>query len=142
MSIKLMKECECPRCKMKTETMIWTTVNPQIDPEAREDLLKGNLNSFECVFCGARIQVETQLLYHDGENRFCVWYFPFEEIQDINFLSRFNTEARYEVGVQGSTEDAAEYFKNIHYVFSIDEMARYILFREKLALSKNDRKQI
>jgi hypothetical protein len=33
-------------------------------------------------------------------------------------------------------DEIPEYMKNVHYVFSMDEMIRYILFREKLAKIK------
>jgi hypothetical protein len=34
-------------------------------------------------------------------------------------------------------EEIPEYAKNVHYVFSMDEMVRYILFREKLVKVKS-----
>ena len=65
-----------------------------------------------------------------------VWYYPFESIKHRKFFDEFAADGHLNDDPALVEEEIPEYTKNVHYVFSMDEMIRYILFREKLAKVK------
>ena len=65
-----------------------------------------------------------------------VWYYPFESIKHRRFFDEFSADGHLDDNAGLAEEEIPEYAKNVHYVFSMDEMVRYILFREKLAKVK------
>jgi len=65
-----------------------------------------------------------------------VWYYPFESTKHRSFFVEFSADGNLEDNVGLAKDEIPEYMKNVHYVFSMDEMIRYILFREKLAKIK------
>ena len=72
-----------------------------------------------------------------------VWYYPFESTKHRSFFDEFSADGNLEDNVGLAKDELPEYMKNVHYVFSLDEMVRYILFREKLAKvkEKTDKKE-
>jgi len=100
-------------------------------------LLRGELHKFECPECKAVKIIEKPFLYHDMENEFMVWFNPFNSLNDIDFFSQFSSDGHLEIGRGLTDKNALEYAKDVHFVFSMDEMVRYIRFREKLAEVKN-----
>ena len=66
-----------------------------------------------------------------------VWYYPFESIKHRKFFDEFSADGHLDDNAGLAEEEIPEYAKNVHYVFSMDEMIRYILFREKLATVKD-----
>jgi len=101
------------------------------------ELLKGNINIPECPACKKTFKVSKSLLYHDMERNFMVWYYPFESMKHRKFFDEFSADGHLIDDTGLAKDDIPEYAKNVHYVFSIDEMVRYILFREKLAIIKD-----
>lgn len=134
MSIMTEEIISCPECDTENSVILWSTINVKISPEAREALLDGKINIIACNGCDKEILVERSLLYHDMDNEFCVWYFPYPmTLLDRSFLDQFNKNGEYNLkSTETYTEGHASYFNHIHYVFSMDEMVRYIRFREKL----------
>lgn len=136
MSIRESIEIQCPKCGWKNETVIWRSVNRDINPEAKEELLAGRINLFHCADCGLKEYVSVALMYHDPENGFCVQFFPFGMVQDSSFFDQFTSDAHLDVVSDLPEEHVPEYFRNIHLVFSMDELVRYIYFRDRLAQRK------
>ncbi len=122
-------EIECPECKKKQELPIWSSLNSELDPEAKEELLKGNINVFLCRGCGAEGLIPVQMLYHDQAKRFCVLLFSFDLLDYEESLEAFTSDGK----LKGETfPDIISYFNNMHFVFSIDELIRYVVFRDML----------
>ena len=135
MTIKRTVEVECSRCGNKEPMDVWSTINVQISPDAKVELLEGKTNRFRCTICGLESLVVTNLLYHDMEKEFCAYFFPFSLIERENFSGEFTADARLDLRRTG-VQDPPDYFRNAHVVFSMDELARYIIFRDKLAQQK------
>jgi predicted RNA-binding Zn-ribbon protein involved in translation (DUF1610 family) len=138
MSLERTLSVPCPECGHEQPMRIWETITAQISPEAREDLLEGRLHRFECAKCGEIALLAAPLLYHDLERRFLAQYMPFEAIDD-EFLRQFNHEGeeRFALGgFEGAPLDANDprtaYFSRPHFVFDLDELVRYVQFREAL----------
>ena len=128
---------KCPLCGSKITIILYDTINATLSPKKREELLQGKINVVECPACKKTFKVSKSLLYHDMERNFMVWYYPFESIKHRNFFDVFSIDGHLNDDPALAEEDIPEYTKNVHYVFSMDEMVRYILFREKLAKVKD-----
>lgn len=66
----------CPVCQAEVKRELSTAINTRIHPELKEELLAGRLLSFTCDECGAKRQIETQMLYHDPDNRLLFYLAP------------------------------------------------------------------
>ena len=77
---------------------------------------------------------------------FIVQFFPFEAVEDAGFLERFRAD-----GTDKDAEDAfmhmpgsiqgnegSQYLRRPHTVFSMDELVRYVIFRERLCGAHGD----
>jgi DNA-directed RNA polymerase subunit RPC12/RpoP len=127
---------KCPLCGKRVMVILCDTINATLNPKKRLELLKGNINIPECPACKKTFKVSKSLLYHDMERNFMVWYYPFESIKHRRFFDEFSADGHLDDNAGLAEEEIPEYAKNVHYVFSMDEMVRYILFREKLAKVK------
>ena len=136
MSDSIIKKINCPNCSNKIEVQLWESINAQISPEVRDALLRGRIHVFDCPICKKSFNVNKAFLYHDMKRKLLVWYLPFSGIEHRTFFSQFYKDGRLKVNKALEGDVWARHIKNVHYVFSMDELARYILFREKLADTK------
>ena len=135
MSMKRVMAIECPRCSSQREVMVWSTINIQLSPEVKEELLEAKTNLFQCEMCSFEQTVPVALMYHDMEKEFCVYFLPFSSMEWENISSEFTVDARLNLRRTG-VENPPDYFRNVHIVFSMDELVRYVVFRDKLAQQK------
>jgi hypothetical protein len=126
----------CPKCGQTKEVMVWSSLNADVSPEARASLLEGTINLFECEACEESFVIDAPLLYHDMSRRFLVQYYPFGALEDPEFVARFDQcgreTANREVARKGPVSAVAGYLGHSHIVFSMDELVRYVLFRERV----------
>ncbi|MEJ5328560.1 MAG: CpXC domain-containing protein [Desulfobaccales bacterium] len=119
---------QCPDCGQQQEVVLWDSINVTLDPELKEKLFQGKINIFDCVACHYTTFINYPLLYHDMNRGFLVQYYPFSSLMEDNeFLKMFRKNGKIKmVGVPGT------YLEEPHIVFDMNEMLRYILFREKI----------
>lgn len=55
----------CPKCGKESEFVVWSSLNADIDPTAKQKLLSGTLFNFTCSHCGNMTNVLYPILYHD-----------------------------------------------------------------------------
>jgi hypothetical protein len=126
----------CPRCGQTKEVMVWSSLNADVSPEARVRLLEGKINLFECEACDETSVIDAALLYHDMSRRFFVQYYPFDAVEDADFLARFDQSGREtahgEIARKDLGSPVAGYLVQLHIVFSMAELVRYVLFRERV----------
>jgi GNAT superfamily N-acetyltransferase len=138
MTKKQEKELPCPACAAKVTTTVWSSLNVTLNPEAKADLLKGEINLFRCASCGFEGPLPVPLLYHDMDNRFMVQYLPAEALEDGSFYNVFTSDGRLDLGIDDASEASpfAQLFPllmgDFHVVFSMEELARYVTFRDRL----------
>jgi predicted RNA-binding Zn-ribbon protein involved in translation (DUF1610 family) len=80
MSMERSVSLDCPQCGQSQETVVWTSLNVQVSPEAKADFFNGKTNVFECQACGETANIATAFMYHDMELKFCVQYYPEDSI--------------------------------------------------------------
>ena len=114
---------------------IYKSINATQDPEARKALLEGRVNRFVCGKCDHKGYLLVSFLYHDMDRQFLVQYHPFPAVQSDEFLKDFEVSGRprLESGKLAAEIDRKlKYFSEMHIVFDMAEMMRYIIFRERL----------
>lgn len=123
----------CPKCGLSQTTSYWSSINVSLDPELRQQLFDGQINVFRCTACEAAVPISTTLMYHDMQRKFCVWYYPFNMIEDAATLDQFNTEGKLQLNLpELATKMMPSYMLDPPVVFHPDELLRYIEFREAL----------
>jgi Zn ribbon nucleic-acid-binding protein len=138
MSVRETVEAKCPACNEESQVSIWRSMNVTLDPDAKELLLAGNVNVFQCPKCGYESLLDVDFLYHDMEKRFCVQFYPYERLSDDGFLANFTADGTLPEQVTGETgpvsiPDKFAYMLHPHIVFEMGELVRYVAFRDRLA---------
>ena len=125
----------CPKCKEVSKVTIHKSINATQDPAARQALLEGKVNCFTCPECNQKGYLLVSLLYHDIERKFLVQYHPFPAIQSNEFLNQFDASGNVKLEPSKlalEIDRKLSYFREMHVVFDMAEMVRYIMFRERL----------
>jgi hypothetical protein len=65
----------CPACGRERDVSLVQSINTQDDPEARQQLLAGELNVLACD-CGRRTQLVCELLYYDPIGELTIYVSP------------------------------------------------------------------
>jgi len=134
MSEKVQQNLECPRCGNKQAATLWKSLDVALDPELKEQLFAAKINLFECEKCEEKAHMNTPLLYHDQTQRFCVQFYPPELVDDPAFLRQFNPDASLTMeGVPDEIKEEAPYMTTPHIVFDMNDMLRYLVFRDQIA---------
>lgn len=122
---------DCPQCGCSQEATVSRTVNVTNDPELKEQLINGHVNLFTCGKCGMKGFLPVPLLYHDMALKFCVQYYPESALDDPEFLGQFKPDGTY-VFTEDRSVVANSYIAKPHIVFAMDELVRYVIFRDKV----------
>lgn len=131
MSKNIVHTFECPHCGNKQETIVWLSVNVALNPELREKLLRAEINLFVCQNCAKTSRIEAPLLYHDMRLHYCVQYYPPESLSEADFFPRFNPDgSRRLPDMPDGLQQPVGYIGNPHVVFDMNELVRYVAFRE------------
>ena len=120
-------ELTCPECGTQQQVHVWDSINVGLDPSLRRQLFDAEINMFRCDSCGHEAFLDVPLLYHDMPRRFCAQYLPPELLDDPSSFGEYTAEGKVDVGLS-----ITGYLAEPHVVFEMDEMIRYIRFRELL----------
>jgi len=119
-------EIECPRCSKELVVTVWESINVDLDPNLRQKLFDVQINDFKCQSCGFEGMLDAPLLYHDMTRQFCIQYLPHQLLDDVSNFEEYTND--------GKRDEAflVRYLGEPHIVFDMNEMIRYITFRELL----------
>lgn len=121
---------------------LWQTLNAQIDPQAVEELLNGQLNVFQCEKCDMKAGIEIPFAFHDMQLQMYVQFLPWEIVAEgADWLDNFDERGEYNLPPSQNSNEAMsflqqqlpEYMCRQHVVFSMQELIQYVLFRQVLA---------
>ena len=131
-------QLKCPHCGNIQDSIVWTSVNVTVNPELKEKLFDGEINTLMCEKCNEKNFINAPLLYHDMEHRFCVQYYPSESIEDDEFFDKFTPDGKLLMSPRIPEEHLklSEHIATPHIVFHIGEMLCYIIFRDRLREAK------
>ncbi len=125
-------EVECPQCNEPQPATVFDTVGADAEPQLREALLAGDINTFTCEACGYEGFLDTPVLYYDLARQYCVQYLPEEVLEEPESLRNFTRDGKWNVDLDLPEGGLGDFLREPHVVFDLDEMRRYIVFRELL----------
>lgn len=133
MSIKRPREITCQQCGKRQTVTVWETVNVMLDPEMKDEVIEQRVNVFACTGCGEELTVDISFLYNDMLRRFRVQYLNRVHMGSPEYYNHLNKDGT--LAVQGIAREMAEksggdYLFRPHYVFSMREVAAYVVFRD------------
>jgi len=129
-------DISCPGCHTKQTVMLYDSLNVTLDPEVKKDVIDGKINVFKCYNCNAEIIVQKAFLYHDMSQHFCAYFIPNDAVFNDNFIKNqisSDGQMNYEVSDLVKNNPDFEYFMNPHIVLSMNELIRYVIFRDRIA---------
>jgi hypothetical protein len=130
-------EIHCPQCGNKQIMAIWDILNTATDGEAKNDLLNGKINFFQCGTCNFKSFIPFPLLYHDVQKKYVVYYLPDDELERSLKSHHFTLDGDLRVDsprIENADHENGDYFKKIRVVFTMMEMINYVRFRERLVV--------
>lgn len=117
---------------------VWQSLNAQVSPDAKDELFAGNINVFRCASCGLEASLAASFMYHDMELGFVAQYFPFDLVEqnDDSIFRSYNPDGTMKLDLPFNPvlQEKSAYLLKPHIVFSMDELIRYVIYRDKLAL--------
>jgi hypothetical protein len=130
---------ECPECKEKQTTTLWHSLNTTLDPEDKELLFAGKINTFHCQKCSHEAFIPIDFMYHDMRKLFCVQFYPPHKLEDDQFFNSFTSEGLPAWGEMiGNMAKQVPHLMRPHIVFDMGELIRYVMFRDGLAARQSD----
>ena len=66
----------CPQCRQPITIELTRLFDTNTDPEAKQKLLSGSANYFQCPVCGSQGVYPTPIVYHDPEKELLLTFFP------------------------------------------------------------------
>ena len=78
----------CPQCRQPITIELTRLFDTNTDPEAKQKLLSGSANYFQCPNCGAQDVYPTPIVYHDPEKELLLTFFPPDLRTPINEQER------------------------------------------------------
>jgi len=63
----------CPVCSNEKEIAIWASVNVDINPETKEQILNREFFNWRCDNCGQKFHLIYSCLYHDMSNKLMIY---------------------------------------------------------------------
>lgn len=124
----------CMNCNETQEAIVYDSINVSLDPQLKEKLFRGEINIFQCKNCKEKIFIPIPLLYNDMERHILVWYLPFGYLEDDEFLLQFSKEGEWNSTMNKTLpKKLQKLYGKVHFVFDMEELLRYVIFRERLA---------
>ena len=75
----------CPQCGKQTDVTIWDTLNAEMSPKEKQQLLDGTLFRFTCE-CGYRADIDVGMLYHNMTQRTMIYYVSEEAVKQTESM--------------------------------------------------------
>ncbi len=77
---------QCPQCGKEVEVTLWDSLNGDLDPKAKQELLDGSLFNFVCPECGYETRMDYGVLYHDMTHNVMVYYVAEEAVAEAKSI--------------------------------------------------------
>lgn len=63
----------CPKCKNKSELVMWDSVNATLNPELKESIMNRKFFDWECSDCGEIFSINYSFLYNDMVKKYMIY---------------------------------------------------------------------
>lgn len=84
MSLEHKETVICPKCKHQNQIKVWQSLNGNLNPDEKQQLLEGTLFRFKCQRCCHVSNLNYELLYHDMDHQAMVYYVALHSIEKTN----------------------------------------------------------
>ena len=74
MSLPRSVEIKCPKCGTVSQFNIWESINVDLDPNLKQEILNGDIFRFKCPECGEVQTLIYGFLYHDMSKRLMIYF--------------------------------------------------------------------
>jgi hypothetical protein len=128
-------EVECPSCRTRQDILVWHSIDATLNPMIKEQIVTGRINYFDCNSCDFEGFIAAPLFYHDQKKNIFACYVPVECLDDGEYLhDTFTPKGMIRQGLPEVSAGIAGTgdLPHAHIVFSMEELIRYVLFRERL----------
>ena len=92
MSLESKEIIKCPECGKDNGFIVWQSLNGDLDPDAKQQLLDGTLFHFKCECCGYESNIVYPILYNDMSNNVMIYFVKEDEIEEIKSSFAFKSE--------------------------------------------------
>src|SRR5438105_3430619 len=65
---------KCPTCGHVSSITFWSSVNATLSPTLRQQIMSDDMRNHVCLGCGQNLVINTDLLYHDMNLKFMIFY--------------------------------------------------------------------
>ncbi len=87
----------CPKCGKQTDITIWDTLNAEMNPKEKQQLLDGSLFRFTCE-CGYTAGIDAGMLYHNMTRHTMVYYVSEECVEQTeNMFADIRKHSEFEM---------------------------------------------
>lgn len=124
MSREIQVDVTCPACLFKDVVPVFTSVNVSMDPDLRDMIFDDELNRFTCPNCGKSSVLPVNLMYHDMDLKFAVWFRPQGELSE---------EERAVFGKVAQSMGIGDYLSKAPSTYTWEDFKRKILEFEEQA---------
>lgn len=135
MSIKRNHEFKCPACGHEQLTLVWS-VAYSTDSMAMERIMSQRLNTTACGQCGEAWIMDEPVLFEHRERKYCIQYLNKDTVANKAYyedVTKKGLAILDPLSARIVREKGDLHAFTPHYVFSMREMAAYIVFRDLCA---------
>jgi hypothetical protein len=85
---------QCPQCKGQQDEVLYDSIDVGKEPELRKQLIENRLNGVTCSSCGFKFRVDKNLLYHDSQAGWMIYWNPSDPEHPQEAVLQFNQVLR------------------------------------------------
>lgn len=97
MSSERKEQIKCPKCGKNNDFTIWNSLNGDLNPEEKQQLIDGTLFNFKCSSCGYESDVFYNMLYHDMTNNTMVYLVDKDSVEKTK---KMMDETEIKIGIK------------------------------------------
>jgi len=87
----------CPKCGKESDITIWDTLNAEMNPKEKQQLLDGTIFRFMCE-CGYTAGIDAGMLYHNMTRHTIVYYVSEESVEQTeNMFADIRKHGEFEM---------------------------------------------
>lgn len=122
----------CGACRASVTMFVWHVIDAAQYPDLKRQLLADTVNVVPCPACGRRCRCDIPVRYDDPVLGFAVQFVPAAARSDFSFL-QLCTEGGTLPSRSTDSASALGAERDAHVVFSMAEMIRYVVFRDRIS---------
>ncbi|MFO7944964.1 MAG: CpXC domain-containing protein [Anaerolineales bacterium] len=120
-------QAHCPNCQQPIAVEVTQVVDVGKDPQMKQRLLSGSMNTIQCPHCGFQGQLPTPLVYHDPDKELLLTYNPPEAGLSMEERERKMAPLLKKVTQELPPEERKGYLFQPQTMMSMDSLVKRVL---------------